>query len=188
MLHRPLTRWHWIQSSVIAAGVILLLTIVYEQVIQQTRDVAPAVPSKRWLVSAVPPPEKLLPWGARANEEPLYTSVEEAPDYPGGMLKLFKDVQYNVRYPRAARKDILTGLVLIEVIIEKDGTLSHAYIKRGLLVPASQAVAAQAIHAEALRAVQGLHKRWQPGRQRGRAVRTTYLIPVGFDFQLYLRS
>ncbi|GGF05303.1 hypothetical protein GCM10011383_15540 [Hymenobacter cavernae] len=110
------------------------------------------------------------------------------PEYPGGSAKLMRDLRTNLHYPKAALAAGLTGAVFVEFVVEKDGTISNPQIARGILVPASQAAAARAMHEEALRAVRSLHEYWQPGRWQGQAVRVAYTVPVSFDRLTYLSA
>ena len=170
----------------------LLLTVVCEKATQLA--IAAPTKSKRWLVAPLPSAEKLAPWGLRAKEEPVYTSVEQWPIYSAGDaklngdIKLNKDLKLTLRYPRAAAAAELIGTVMVGAIVEKDGSLSDVHVAKGLLVPVSQAAAAQALHTEAIRAVQALPDHWQPGKHQGRPVRTVVSIPVGFNLQLYLSA
>jgi len=100
-----------------------------------------------------------------------YKSLEEAPTYKGGLNALAKFLQKNMHYPSDARRGGIEGKVFISFVIDKDGTPGDFEIAKG-------------VHAildnEALRVLK-LMPGWNPGQQRGVAVKVRYILPVNFD-------
>ena len=78
-----------------------------------------------------------------------------------------------LRYPAIARENGIEGMVVIRFIVEKDGKVSGAKIVRDIGGNCGE---------EALRVVKNMPD-WTPGRQRGRAVRVQYNLPVKFRIQ-----
>ncbi len=104
------------------------------------------------------------------DEEPIFAVAEEAPEFPGGQDALMKYLANNLNYPKAALTASISGRVIISFVIEADGTISNIKVVRGVN---------KDLDAEAIRVVQSMPK-WIPGKQRGKAVRVQYTLPVKF--------
>jgi protein TonB len=102
--------------------------------------------------------------------EPAYRMVEVMPEYPGGPDSLASFIKANLKYPRAARENSMSGKVVIEAIVEKDGSLSDIRIKTAVFPKLDE---------EALRIVKLLPK-YNPGQQKGKPVRVIISLPVIF--------
>nr|WP_294948634.1 energy transducer TonB [uncultured Mucilaginibacter sp.] len=103
----------------------------------------------------------------------IYTAVERQPEYPGGEMKLLKDLSKQVRVPRDSKEDI-TALtrVIITFIVEKNGEMSNAKIIRGSNIIGQQMI-------KALKNVV-----WKPGTIKGKLVRTLYSIPMNLEIAM----
>ena len=104
------------------------------------------------------------------NEEKVFDVVENMPSFPGGTVKMMEYLSTNVRYPEAALKVGAQGRVVVNFIVEPDGTISNANVVRSV---------SEELDAEAIRVVQNMPK-WKPGMQNGKEVRVKYNIPVSF--------
>ncbi len=106
------------------------------------------------------------------NEEEilLLNYVEIMPEFPGGQDALNEYLKNNLKYPKSALTASISGTVYVSFIVEKDGTISNVKIVRG---------ADKDLNAEALRVVKSMPK-WVPGKQRGKAVRVQYTLPIEF--------
>ena len=107
------------------------------------------------------------------QEEEIFKSVEEQPEFPGGTAKLLEYVQKNLKYPMMARESDIQGRVFVGFIVEKDGSITNVKVLRGI---------DPALEKEAVRVVSSSPK-WEPGRQRDRAVNVTYTFPVIFQLR-----
>lgn len=96
--------------------------------------------------------------------------VEQQPDFPGGQAAIFTWLAQNLRYPASAQEANVQGRVLVQFIIEKDGTVTNVKIVRGIHPD---------LDAEAMRVVKAMPK-WAPGRKNGQPVRVTYSLPINF--------
>ena len=105
-----------------------------------------------------------------AEDVEIYGMVEEMPCFRGGEQKLFEFIGNNVVYPQEAKEAGIEGKVFVEFYIEGDGTVCDAKVLRGLGYGCDE---------EALRVI-GLMPKWRPGKQRGKAVRVRYTLPVTF--------
>ena len=72
-----------------------------------------------------------------------------------------------------AQENGTEGRVIVQFVVEKDGTIAEAHVARGV---------DPYLDKEALRVVQSM-PRWIPGKQNGKAVRVKYTVPVMFKLQ-----
>ena len=100
--------------------------------------------------------------------EPPVMFAEEMPEFPGGPDSLNVFLRRNTQWPHPLYD--ATGTVLIEFVVEVDGSITNPTIKVSL---------SPELDAEALRLV-GLMPKWKPARAQGEPVRCYYKIPVIF--------
>lgn len=106
-------------------------------------------------------------------EQEIFQIVEEMPSYPGGEGKLMEYVAKNIKYPQIARETGIQGRVFVGFVVEPDGSVSNVKVLRGI---------GGGCDEEAMRVVKSMPK-WKPGKQRGKAVRVSYMLPVNFKLQ-----
>lgn len=106
-------------------------------------------------------------------EEEVFLVVEEDPEFPGGLEALSKFIADNIKYPQLAKENNITGRVFVSFVVEKDGRVGQVKILRDI---------GGGCGNEAVRVVK-LMPKWKPGKQRGKAVRTQFNLPVNFDLQ-----
>ena len=106
-------------------------------------------------------------------EEEVFLVVEEDPEFPGGLDALSKFIADNIKYPQLAKENNITGRVFVSFVVEKDGRVGQVKILRDI---------GGGCGNEAVRVVK-LMPKWKPGKQRGKAVRTQFNLPVNFDLQ-----
>ena len=146
-----------------------------------------------------------------ANEEPdeVFEVCEDLAKYPGGQGAMMEFFVRNLRYPKEAHKNGIQTRVILQFIVEKDGSLSNfkvlenkptgangstlddmitvtaAKIKDGIEVdatPEELLACKKLLENEAIRVVK-LMPKWEPAKQRGHVVRMRYTIPVTFRLQ-----
>jgi protein TonB len=105
-----------------------------------------------------------------SEEDPPMMFTEEMPEYPGGDEALLAFLQREIQYPEVARNNGITGTVLIEFVVEKDGRVSNAKVKVPLFPECDK---------EAVRGVMAMPK-WKPGKNMGKPVRCFFQVPVTF--------
>lgn len=103
----------------------------------------------------------------------VFTSVEQVPEFPGGLTEFYNFLSKTIRYPNESRKKGIQGRVIIKFIVEKDGELTNFKIARGV---------ENEIDQEALRALK-LSPKWKPGIQNGKPVRVAYAVPISFTLE-----
>jgi protein TonB len=107
------------------------------------------------------------------QEQEIFQIVEEMPAYPGGEQKLMEFVAKNIKYPQIARETGIQGRVFVGFVVEPDGSVSNVKVLRGI---------GGGCDEEAMRVVKSMPK-WKPGKQRGKAVRVSYMLPVNFTLK-----
>ena len=110
------------------------------------------------------------------EEQQIFQVVEEMPEFPGGMGECMKWLGKNMKYPTNAQENGVQGRVIVQIVVNRDGSIVDATVARGV---------DPYLDKEALRVV-GLMPKWKPGKQRGKAVRVKYTLPVMFRLQLSL--
>ena len=100
----------------------------------------------------------------------IFQVVEEQPMFPGGMEELMKFLQTNIRYPKEAQERGLQGRVIVQFVINTDGSICDEHVVRSV---------DPQLDAEALRVVRSMPN-WEPGKQRGEKVRVRFTLPVTF--------
>jgi len=103
----------------------------------------------------------------------IFTVVEEQPTYPGGDEARIKFLQENIKYPEEAKELGVQGKVFVTFVVEVDGSITDVRVLRGIGAGCDE---------EAIRVVKSMPK-WQPGKQRGQAVRVQFNLPIKFTLQ-----
>jgi periplasmic protein TonB len=107
------------------------------------------------------------------SETEIFTVVESMPEFPGGAAKMMEFIAKNIKYPPMARESGIQGRVFVNFVVEPDGKVSNVKVLRGI---------GGGCDEEAIRVVETMPK-WTPGRQRGKAVRVSFNLPVRFTLQ-----
>ena len=105
------------------------------------------------------------------EDNSLFKIVECMPEFPGGMKGCLDFIQTEMCYPEEAKKAGIQGRVILQFIIEKDGTPTQPRIVRSVH---------PLLDKEALRIIRQMPK-WIPGKQDGKPQRVLYTIPVPFQ-------
>ena len=108
------------------------------------------------------------------EEDIVFSVVEDMPEFPGGQQALFKYLSENILYPEIAKEHGIQGRVICQFIVNKNGSITDIEIIRSSGDPS--------LDKEAIRVIQSMPE-WKPGKQRGKAVRVKYTVPVNFKLQ-----
>ena len=108
------------------------------------------------------------------EEEVVFVVVETMPEFPGGQQALFKYLSENVKYPVIAQENGIQGRVICQFVVNKDGPIVDVEVVRS--------GGDASLDKEAVRVIKSMPK-WKPGKQRGKAVRVKYTVPVNFRLQ-----
>lgn len=104
------------------------------------------------------------------TNQKVFDTVEQMPEYPGGMQAMIEFLQTNMKYPEDAAKQKVEGRVMVQFVVETDGSVSDVHVAKQVF---------PSLDAEAVRVVQAMPK-WTPGKEKGRVVRVKYLLPIVF--------
>ena len=100
--------------------------------------------------------------------------VEQKPSFNKGDANEFaKWVNARLVYPELAKENNVQGRVTLQFTVEADGRVSNVRVLRGV---------DESLDKEAVRVVSSSPK-WEPGRQRDRALKVTYTFPVIFQLR-----
>src|ERR1700722_9342207 len=58
------------------------------------------------------------PIGGPEDKDQVFTSVEQAPKFPGGIDAFYHFMVTNIRYPETARKNKKQGRVIVTMVVE----------------------------------------------------------------------
>jgi len=90
----------------------------------------------------------------------IFDVVETQPSPPGGMSAWNKYLSDNLKYPTQARRMGVEGTVIVVFVVNTDGSIQDVEVLRGI---------GGGCDEEAVKVVKNAPK-WDPGKQRGRAV------------------
>ncbi len=109
--------------------------------------------------------------GATDNE-PVYNMamVQQQPKFPGGASEMYKWLGNNIKYPEEAKKERVSGKVIVDFVITKTGKTDKVRVVRGLH---------PALDEEAVRVIKAMPA-WTPGKQNGQPVNVSYTLPITF--------
>ena len=135
------------------------------------------------------------------GDDKTFDLVEQAPTYPGGQGEIMKYLSTHLRYPAVAREMQAEGEITVKFIVDKTGfvrsprvietntqpPLMTAEVAKAAKEGDEEAVeimrnyndAVEALKEEAIYVVRNM-PRWEPGRQNGKRIETTYTLPVSF--------
>ncbi len=118
-------------------------------------------------------PDERKAVSAQVDTGQVFMVVEKIPEFPGGLKALMHYLSGNIHYPAEAKKAGIQGRVFVNFVVEKDGSIGHVKVLRGI---------GHGCDKEAVRAVESM-PHWQPGLQKGKPVRVSYNLPVKFTLQ-----
>ncbi|MDY0907047.1 energy transducer TonB [Pedobacter sp. CFBP9032] len=97
--------------------------------------------------------------------------VDEYPEFAGGMKAFTKYMERNLRYPSQAQEEGVKGKVFVSFVVEVDGSITDVKVLRGIGFGCDE---------EAMKVIKK-SPLWKPGRNKGKAVRVRYNMPINFN-------
>ena len=108
------------------------------------------------------------------SDNEVFGSSGHMPSFPGGDAALMRFLSEHVVYPEEAAKNKIEGKVIVQFIIEKDGSVGEVKVARGV---------DKELDAEAVRVCKSLPK-FSPGRNAdGEPIKIWYTLPITFKIQ-----
>ncbi|MBQ2131222.1 MAG: energy transducer TonB [Prevotella sp.] len=115
--------------------------------------------------------EQTPPNVAEQAEEPIqFRIVEQYPEFPGGMTEYMKWLTRNLRYPDIARSQKIQGKVVVQFIVNQDGTIAEAKVVKSVNPH---------LDREAMRVIRMMPS-WKPGIQDNKPCKTMVAVPIVF--------
>lgn len=105
------------------------------------------------------------------EQNKIFEVVEQQPQFPGGSVNGW--LADHIKYPVVAAENGIQGRVVVQFVVERDGSVSQVRVVRGV---------DPSLDKEAQRVISSMPK-WIPGKQNGSAVRVKYTVPVTFRLQ-----
>ena len=147
-----------------------------------TMDTLPAIPtvtgkpdpSKKGMkgkVSIIPVTAPMADAKMEADNSGVYSNVEILPSFPGGNKGLQKFFDDNLEYPADATNDGVEGTVKVSFVVDENGKLTVPKVDGDNV--------GYGLEAEALRVVNKMPA-WNPGKLKGKNVKTKFALPVKF--------
>jgi len=105
--------------------------------------------------------------------EQAFVIVEQMPQFPGGEIEMMKFIKNNLRYPAMATEMGVSGTVIVNFVVDRDGKITRIKVVRGI---------GGGCDEEAVRVLSKMPS-WSPGKQGGKPVLVSYTVP--FKFMLH---
>lgn len=105
------------------------------------------------------------------EQNKIFEVVEQQPQFPGGSVNGW--LADHIKYPVVAAENGISGRVVVQFVVERDGSVSQVRVVRGV---------DPSLDKEAQRVISSMPK-WIPGKQNGQEVRSRFTVPVTFRLQ-----
>jgi len=116
--------------------------------------------------------EQLIAIGKGNAKGNIYTKVEIESEFPGGSKAWLNFLNTHLTYPKKAVRKRIQGTVLLQFIVDKDGSISDL-----------SALTGDPILAEAALKAMADSPRWKPAMQNGRLVKSYKKQPIVFRLE-----
>ncbi|NNF34163.1 MAG: TonB family protein [Saprospiraceae bacterium] len=133
-----------------------------------------------------PPPPPPAPIAKPSYSGEVFTEVEQMPRFPGcedmtgaerencSKKNLLEYIYTNIKYPKEARDAGIQGMVVVQFVVNKDGSVRDVNLLRDIGGQCGQAATG------VVESMNSMPAKWIPGVQNGKKVDVLYTIPVRF--------
>lgn len=108
------------------------------------------------------------------EDDTIYSSAEQMPEFKGGQKKLFEQISRVLKYPAEAKANNIQGRVFISFLITKKGELTNIVILKNVH---------KILDDEAIRVVKQIPNNWNPGTHDDKPVNTIFIMPLNFTLK-----
>lgn len=145
------------------------LKIVDDNSTEKESDISASDPTDAPVIIPMPVevPEETV------EEETEFIIVEEMPMFGSGTSDLMKYLSANIKYPTVSAEQGVQGKVVVQFVVGTHGEILNPVVVKSV---------DPHLDKEAIRVISTMPK-WKPGKQRGKAVRVKYTVPVVFKLQ-----
>lgn len=98
----------------------------------------------------------------------IFTNPDIMPEFIGGESELYHFIKTNLQVPESAKENNISGKVIVQFIVEKDGSVSNIEILRKL---------GFGCYEEVVRIINSMPK-WKPGKMNDEPVRMKMILPI----------
>ena len=142
---------------------------IEEEEIQSTEDTQEAITGTTGPVVSGPVGPVMA--AEEGDEGEVFQVVEQMPEFPGGMDKLMEYLSKNIKYPSIAQENNIQGRVIVEFVVNKDGSIVEPKVMRSVDT---------SLDNEAMRVIKSMPK-WNPGKWKGEPVTVYITLPIYFQ-------
>lgn len=121
-------------------------------------------------VNVPPPPVEKKEEVKQVVENKVFDIAEQMPSFKGNVNQWLSQ---NLTYPAVAAENGIQGRVIVNFVVEKDGSISNVQVVRSV---------DPALDREAVNVVKRMPK-WNPGMNNGQPARVKFTLPVTFKLQ-----
>jgi len=121
----------------------------------------------------------------------IYKVVEQMPRFPGcedrggddstkkdcADRKMLAYIYDKLKYPAIAKENGVEGTVVVQFVVEKDGAITNVKCIRDIAAQCGQE------GVRVVKTMKDMQERWTAGRQRGKAVRVQFNLPIKFRIE-----
>ena len=104
----------------------------------------------------------------------VLTTCEKMPEFPGGKDALMIFIAKNIRYPQQARLDKAEGMIIMEFVVNEDGSIGKVGPKAEL-----RDKYRPDFIEESVRVIRAMPK-WIPGENKGQKVKCMVILPIKY--------
>ncbi|MDZ4665435.1 MAG: energy transducer TonB [Bacteroidota bacterium] len=101
----------------------------------------------------------------------IYTIVEQAAEFPGGITQMQKFIQTTLKYPSFCRETSIGGKVFLKFVIDEEGTITNLEILKS--------TGNKELDQEAINVVNAMPS-WKPAMMTGKPVKCYFNLPLSF--------
>lgn len=141
--------------------------IVVEKIEKSVEEPKKSEPETEVNLPEIPWIEPIIP-----PDDPIYFGAPIEPEFKGGEKALYEYLYDYIDYSEICRKAGVEGTVFVNFIIEKDGSISHVKVVRGI-------DQCKVLNREVIDAVRNMPS-WSPAKQGIQTVRFSLTLPVKF--------
>jgi TonB family protein len=105
------------------------------------------------------------------EQDSVYDKADVMPEFPGGLQGLYEFLAKNVKYPPEAKEKGQEGIVYVNFVIDRDGSIGTVKILKGKY---------ELLNTEAVRVINAMPY-WNPGKMRDRNIKVRFTIPITFS-------
>jgi protein TonB len=145
-------------------------TLVQGQVTEQVGEMPPPAMVEEM---ELPPMVDEAPTSKVGDEVYPIFDLQQLPEFPGGLTAMNEYLATNMKYPKRAVENAVQGTVVLEFIVEKDGSLTNIKVFRDIGSDCGK---------EAVRLVEAMPK-WSPGYKNGQRARAKFTMPFRFKLE-----